>query len=84
MKLNINILIIKSFYNLKKIFSFISTNKKLELISYNKTFQKLFGIDIETYKQVSKRYKIVERNEEGKEYLLDKNIIIFEGNYING
>jgi len=59
---------VKSFYNIKKIFSFFDTNKKLTLIKYNKLYQKLFLIDIEYYKEISQKYIIFEQNGNGKEY----------------
>ena len=83
MKVNMNIFMIKSFYILKRIFSLLEINKKLELISYNKKLQNNFGINIDTYKKASNRYIIKESNGMGKEYLKDTNIIIFEGNYLN-
>ena len=79
-----NILLIKSFYILKKIFSYMMPNKKLELISYNKNFQSKLGINFDDYKIASNKYKIEEINGTGKEYLRDTQIIIFEGNYLNG
>ena len=42
------------------------------------------SINIEDYKKEGQRYKIGEKNGEGKEYLLDSNELIFEGNYLNG
>ena len=84
MKENMNILSIKSFYILKKIFSYMMPNKKLELISYNKNFQSKLGIKFDDYKIASNKYKIEEINGTGKEYLKNTQIIIFEGNYLNG
>ena len=84
MKKNKNIFMIKSLFILKKTFSFIKENIKLELISCNKKLENIFGINIEDYIIRSNKYKIAERNGTGKEYLKDTNIIIFEGNYLNG
>ena len=66
------------------IFSYFIENKKLKIIRNNKNLQKEIGIDIKKYKQISKRYKIGERNGKGKEYLKYNNKMIFEGEYLNG
>ena len=41
------------------------------------------GVDIEDYKKASGRYKIVEKNGKGREYILNSNKLIFEGEYLN-
>ena len=69
---------------LKIIFSFLNENKKLNIIINNKNLQKKLEINIENYKQISKRYKIGERNGKGKEYLKINNNMIFEGEYLIG
>ena len=79
-----NIFTIKSFYILKRIFSFLWKNKKLDLMAYNKQLQEKIGINIENYKNTSNKFKIAERNGIGKEYLKVVDIIIFEGEYLNG
>jgi len=50
----------------------------------NKLFQNLLLVDINNYKKVSGKYKIGEKNEKGKEYLIKSNKLIFEGEYLNG
>ena len=50
---------------LKMIFSFLKENEKLNIIINNKTLQKKLNVNIETYKKISKRYKIGERNGKG-------------------
>jgi len=75
---------IKSLYVLKKMFSFLYENQKLKIIIYSKYLQNIFGIDIEYYKNISGVYKIIEKNGNGKEYELDTNILIFNGEYLNG
>ena len=74
---------IKSIINLKFIFSFIIEKKRLNIIKYNKDIQKKLGIDIERYKKKIDRYIIVDRNGCVREYILDTNILIFEGRYLN-
>ena len=75
---------IRSSIILKRIFSLLWKNKKLDLIIYNKKLQGKFGLNIDDYKKASKKYKKIEINGKGKEYLLDTNIVIFEGEYLNG
>ena len=58
------------------------TKQKLNVIIYNKHLQKEQGINIEDYKKISGKYKICE-NRKGKEYLLNINILIYEGEYLN-
>ena len=75
---------VKSIYIKKEIFTFLDEQQKFELIIYNKYLQKEFGVNIEDYKRLSGIYKNGKRNGHGKEYLLDSNILIFEGEYLNG
>ena len=75
---------INSFYVVKEIFSFLNENQKLSMIIYNKQLQKKFLVDIKDYQNINRRYKIVDKNGKGKEYILNTNTIIFRGEYING
>ena len=54
------------------------------MIIYNKKFQTKLGIDIDYYKTVSGRVKFLDRNDYGKEYKLNKDILIFEDEYRKG
>ncbi len=83
-KYNINLRNIKSSYILKEVFLFLHENQKLNIIIVNKKLQKKLSVDIEDYKRVNGRYKIVENNGKGKEYKINSNILIFEGEYVNG
>ena len=80
----INIRDIKSAYIIKYIFSFINIKQKLNLIIYNKQLQKIIGVDIEDYKETSGKFKILEKNGKGREYILNTKILKFEGEYLNG
>ena len=62
---------IKSKYILKDILSLLQEKKKLDLIIYNKKLQKNLNIDIENYKKMSGKFKVVNENgySYGKEYL---------------
>ena len=75
---------IKSSYILKLVFSFLNEKQKLNMVIYNKELQKMCLIDIEDYKKISGKYKIGGRNGEGKEYIMNTNRLIFEGEYLNG
>ena len=79
-----NLKSIKSNYILKEIFSFLGTKKYFDLIIYNKNLQNAFKINLEDYKKISGRYKIVEKDGKVKEFALDSNFLIFEGEYLNG
>ena len=82
---NINIIeLIKSNYIVKQLFTYLCENVKLNLVKYNKIIQNKLEIDIDAYKRKSGKYKIKGINGNGKEYLLNTNILIFDGEYING
>ena len=70
----------------RKIFSFLFEKDKLETIKYNKFFQKVLGVDIDSYKKQSGKYIIIDKNEKNKVkiYKMDTNILIYEGEYLNG
>ena len=75
---------IRSPYIMKIIFSFLNNIKKLNIIYYNKRIQNNLNINIEDYKNISQKYIIGDRNGNGKEYIKDTKILIFEGEYLNG
>ena len=72
---------INSSYILEEVFSFLHERNKLDLIIYNKQLQEILHIDIGDFKKLSGKYKIGEKNGKGKEYLLDKDDLIFEGEF---
>ena len=77
---------IKCRYILQIIFSNLDISLKLSMIIYSKKFQEKLDITIEDYKNVSGKYLILDENDKnkGKEYSLDNNQLIFEGEYLNG
>ena len=79
-----NIESVKSIIIAKVIFSFLSYNKKLFIIQYNKKYQKIFDINNEDYKKLSGRYLIINNKGIGKIYQTNNNILIFQGKYLNG
>ena len=75
---------VKSNYIFEYIFSFLYIKKKLNMIIYNKKLQKKFNINIDNYKALSGKIHIGERNGIEKEFSLNSNILLFEGEYLNG
>ena len=59
---------IKSFYIIKEILSYLKEKKKLDLIIYNKSIQKLMGYNIDYYKNISQKYKVADKNGKGKSF----------------
>ena len=54
------------------------------MVIYNKELQKKLLFNLEDYKRISGKNKIGDKNGKGKEYILNTNILIFEGEYLNG
>ena len=72
---------VKSFGNVKLIFSFLEETYKLNIIQLNKKLKNKFGYSLEFYKKISGKIKIAEKNGKGKEFKDEQ--LIFEGNYLN-
>ena len=66
-----------------EIFPFLDEKRKLKIIRYNKELIKILEVTISDYRKISGKYKIGKKNGKGEEYNL-KDILIFEGNYLNG
>ena len=75
---------IKSPPILKKIFSFILFKTKLDIIIHNKSLQNKFELTIDDYKNASKKYITKEENGKIKIYSSESNLLIYEGEYLNG
>jgi len=75
---------IKSSFFKKILFSMIIHKVKLQLIKYNKSFQKLVNIDIIDYKIFSGKYIVYKEKNVGKEYNINNSELIYEGEYKNG
>ena len=74
---------IKSSYFVKILFSYIDEKRKLKLVKYRKSLQKIINISINNYMHFTEKYIIYESNRKGKEY--DENDeLIFEGEYLHG
>ena len=75
---------IKSLDIIEEIFSFLDQKEKLKIIIYNKELQKELRVSIQDYKNINGRYKIGGKNGKGREFALDTNKLMFEGEYLNG
>ena len=75
---------VNSLYNLREIFSFLQKKKLMNIIIYNKQLQKEYGYNKENYINASGKYKIGKRDGKVKIYILNTNILLFEGNYLKG
>ena len=91
-KNNINLKVIKSRYIMKEVLLFLPKRPKLKMIIHNKELQNLLLVDINDYKKASGKYRIIKKNGEGEEYIIDSTELksnyykkrIFSGNYKNG
>jgi len=68
----------------KLLFSYLDEKIKLKSIKYNKNLQSKIGISLKNYKFYSGKYIIYETKGKGKEYSGHDDILIFEGEYLNG
>ena len=77
---------IKSTYFTQVIFSYLSEQKKLSLVIYNKTLQKRLHLNLFNYKIFSGKYIIFSSKDKniGKEYIRKGDILFYEGEYLNG
>jgi antitoxin component YwqK of YwqJK toxin-antitoxin module len=76
--------LVKSKFILKQVFDHINIRKKLNIIIHNKELRSILEYNINDYKKLSAKEIIIEKNGKGKEYIIDKNILIFEGEYSKG
>ena len=54
---------IKSNYLIQYIFFLLNQNRKLKLVKYNKNLQNKLTINLDDYKNLSRKYIIYEKNE---------------------
>ena len=57
---------IKSNYIIQYIFFLLNQNRKLKLVKYNKNLQNKLTINLDDYKNLSRKYIIFEKNEKKK------------------
>ena len=77
----INIRDIKSSFNRVKIFSFLPRKQIFNITKHNKELQKML---FDNYITINDICKIIGKNGKEREYLINGNILIFEGEYFNG
>ena len=76
---------IKSVYFIKLIFIYVDEKDKLKIAKYNKKLQKDIDISIINYKHLSGRYIVYDESKKfGKEYKGENDMLIYEGEYLNG
>ena len=75
---------IKTSFFSKILFSFINEKKKLDIVKYNKTIQNNLEITLVNYKEYSGRYIIYENKRKGKIYDAYQDILLYEGEILNG
>ena len=75
---------VKSKFMIEQIFQYLNEKERLLLLRYNKYYQKILGINIESYMKISGKIKLGEKNGYGKEYDLSFSKLIFKGYYKNG
>ena len=75
---------VKSHYIIQFIFSYIPKIKELDIVKLNKNLKEKLEVNIDDYKKESRRYKIIGNDGIEKVYLIEKDILIFEGKYLNG
>ena len=75
---------VKSSYFTQLIFSDISEGRKLKLLKHNKNLEKEMNINLSNYKFFSRRYIIYESKRKGREFDGFDNLLIYEGEYLNG
>ena len=75
---------IKSVFISRILFFHLDEKIKLKAIKYNKNLQNKLDIKLINYKFYSGKYIIYENNIKGKEYSGYNDILLFEGEYLNG
>ena len=73
-----------SSYFIKLIFIYIDEKQKLKIVKCNKNLQKNIDINIINYKYFTGKYIIYQSKRIGKEYIGKDNILVYEGEYLNG
>ena len=68
----------------KIIISHLKDIIKLKLAKYNKLFQNTLNINLVDYRRFSKKYIIYEEKGKGKEFNAINDILIYEGEFLNG
>ena len=76
---------VRSMYIIGNILSLLDEKKRLYMIKYNKKIQNDLNISLINYQFYTRKLIILEgNNKKGKEYDRYNNILIYEGEYLNG
>ena len=75
---------IKSKYILMQILNILEESRLLKIIRHNKEYQTFLEVNLENYKKLSGKIKIMGFNGYGKEYDSGSMKLLFEGEYLNG
>ena len=75
---------IKSGYILKDIFAYFDKKRRMRLVKYNKILQTKLNVTFNDYKNFSGKYIIYDKKGKGKIYNIDNNVLIYEGDIIDG
>ena len=75
---------IKSILILRKVFSLLNEKTKLSISYHNKKIEKDLSISINDYIKVSQKYRIIQPNGKGQEFLINTKYLIFEGEFKKG
>ena len=74
---------IRSTFIFQKIFYLLWENRQLNLILYNKAIKKFLNVSLEDYKKSCQKQIIVDENGTTKEFKINTNKLIYEGEYKN-
>ena len=75
---------IKSTHFIQKLFSYINDDRKLKLVIYNKTIQKIIDINLTNYKFMTRKYIVYKLKGFANEYDIYNDRLIYKGEYLNG
>ena len=75
---------IKATYFIKLLFEYVDERQKLKVVKFNKSLQNIINISISNYKFFLQKYTIKESNGIRKEYYGRNDLLLYEGEYLNG
>ena len=75
---------IRAKHIMKIIFSTMEEKLKLNIIKYNKKYQNILDINVNSYYSNSEKDRVIEKNGICKEYIRRKGALVFEGEFKNG
>ena len=75
---------IKATYFIKLLFEYVDERQKLKVVKFNKSLQNIINMSISNYKFFLQKYTIKESNGIRKEYYGRNDLLLYEGEYLNG